>query len=159
MKRLFIITVCSTLLFACGNSCKKAENASCSYKTNAQTAIQQESHSTKLTTESFKNKIADISQKEWKYVGDRPAIIDFYADWCAPCRIIAPTIEELAKRYNGELYIYKVNIDDAPELAEKFRISAIPTIMFVPMQGEPITERGIISMDGFEKYIKEYLLK
>ena len=159
MKRLFIITVCSTLLFACGNNCKKTKNESCNYKANAKTAVQQGSHSTKLTTESFKNKIADISQKEWKYVGDRPAIIDFYADWCAPCRIIAPTIEELAKRYNGELYIYKVNIDDAPELAEKFRISAIPTIIFVPMQGEPITERGIISMEGFEKYIKEYLLK
>ena len=159
MKRLFIITVCSTLLFACGNSCKKAENTSCSYKANAKTALQQGNHSTKLTTESFKNKIADISKKEWRYIGDKPAIIDFYADWCAPCRIIAPTIEELAKKYNGELYIYKVNIDDAPELAEKFRISAIPTIMFVPMQGEPITERGIISMDGFEKYIKEYLQK
>ena len=73
--------------------------------------------------------------------------------------MIAPTIEELAKKYNGELYIYKVNVDNSPELAEKFKISAIPTIMFIPVKGEPITERGVISMEGFEKYIKEFLLK
>ena len=73
--------------------------------------------------------------------------------------MIAPTIEELAKKYNGELYIYKVNVDNSPELAEKFKISAIPTIMFIPLNGEPITERGAIRMEGIEQYITEFLLQ
>ena len=115
----------------------------------------------KLDKEGFLKRVVDFenSPTQWKYLGDKPAIIDFYADWCGPCRMIAPTIEELAKKYNGKLYIYKVNVDNSPELAEKFKISAIPTIMFIPVKGEPITERGVISMEGFEKYIKEFLLK
>ena len=85
------------------------------------------------------------------------SIVDFYADWCGPCRMVAPTLEKLAKKYNGELYIYKVNIDNEPELAQRFRISAVPTIMFVPIKGEPVTERGVISMEGFERYINRFL--
>ena len=158
MRKTFIIAVCSTFLLACWNN-KKTENTSDINKAECETAIQLKEGSIKLTTDDFIRKVADISKSRWKYLGDKPAIIDFYADWCGPCRMIAPTIEELAKKYNGELYIYKVNVDNSPELAEKFKISAIPTIMFIPVKGEPITERGVISMEGFEKYIKEFLLK
>ena len=139
----------------CNNKCDKQD---CNNKCDKQDCAQSVAGCIHLDTDGFPNKVADLS-KEWKYLGDKPAIIDFYADWCGPCRMIAPTIEKIAQKYNGELYIYKVNIDDNPELAQRFRISAIPTIMFIPQKGEPVTERGVIGMEGFEKYIKEVLLK
>lgn len=156
MKRLATIVVCSTLLFACNSASNSNKNGGCD-KECSTSAIKQKAGSIKLTTEEFIKKVADISKEEWKYLGDKPAIIDFYADWCGPCRQIAPTIEEIAKQYNGQLYIYKVNVDESPELAQKFKISAIPTIMFIPTNGTPITERGVISMEGFKRYIKEIL--
>lgn len=159
MKRLFIVAICSTLFFACGNSTTQQRTPKGENSVTAKVENTEDGGVIRLTTEEFTKRIADISRKEWKYLGDKPAIIDFYADWCGPCRMIAPTIEKIAQKYNGELYIYKVNIDDNPELAQRFRISAIPTIMFIPQKGEPVTERGVIGMDGFEKYIKEVLLK
>lgn len=159
MKRLFIVAICSTLLFACGNSTTQQRTPKGKNSVTAKVENTEDGGVIRLTTEEFTKRIADISRKEWKYLGDKPAIIDFYADWCGPCRMIAPTIEKIAQKYNGELYIYKVNIDDNPELAQRFRISAIPTIMFIPQKGEPVTERGVIGMEGFEKYIKEVLLK
>ena len=157
MKRLLIIVVCSTTLFACSNAQKSNGNNMQHEQEKCGTASQNKNGCTKLTTEEFTKRVADISKKEWKYLGDKPAIIDFYADWCGPCRMIAPTLEKLAEKYNGELYIYKVNIDNEPELAQRFRISAVPTIMFVPIKGEPVTERGVISMEGFERYINRFL--
>lgn len=113
----------------------------------------------KIDTDGFIKKVADFNQAEWKYLGDKPAIVDFYADWCGPCKMIAPTLEEIAKEYDGKLYVYKVNIDDNKAIAEAFKISAIPTLLFIPMQGEPKTEVGMMTKEGLEKIIKESLLK
>lgn len=113
----------------------------------------------KIDTDGFIKKVADFNQAEWKYLGDKPAIVDFYADWCGPCKMIAPTLEEIAKEYDGKLYVYKVNIDDNKAIAEAFKISAIPTLLFIPMQGEPKTEVGMMTKEGLEKIIKENLLK
>ena len=80
--------------------------------------------------------------KEWKYKGDKPAIIDLYADWCGPCRITAPIMKELAKEYAGKIVIYKVNVDKEKELAALFNATSIPLFVFIPMQGEPQLFRG-----------------
>ena len=103
----------------------------------------------------FLKKIADYENhsKEWKYLGDKPAIVDFYADWCGPCKMVAPILEELSKEYAGKVYIYKVNVDKEPELARDFGIQSIPTIWFVPMKGEPQVNMGALSKEQLKGYI------
>ena len=159
MKRLFIIAICSTMLLACGNAQKSIGNNIQREQEKREATTRNENGCIRLTSEEFAKRVADISNKEWKYIGDKPAIIEFYADWCRPCRLITPTLKEIAEKYDGELYIYKVNVDEEKKLARHFKISAVPTIMFVPMNGKPVTERGVIGMEGFEKYIKGVLLK
>lgn len=92
-----------------------------------------------LTKSEFLKRVADYetSPNEWKYLGDKPAIIDFYASWCGPCKMIAPVLEELAAEYADELYIYKVNTEEERELSSVFGIRSIPSLLFVPMEGQP----------------------
>ncbi len=91
-----------------------------------------------LTTEEFKEKVFNYEQnQEWKYQGDKPCIIDFYADWCAPCRMVAPILEELAKEYEGKIDIYKVDTEAEQELAAVFGIRSIPSLLFIPKEGQP----------------------
>lgn len=92
--------------------------------------------------EIFLSKIADYKNPEWKFLGDKPAIVDFYADWCGPCKMIAPKLEEIAKEYAGKLDIYKVNVDNCPEIANAFQISGIPTLLYIPVNGEPLKVVG-----------------
>lgn len=115
--------------------------------------------SIQIDTDTFIKNVADFNNPEWKYLGDKPAIVDFYADWCGPCKQIAPILEEIAKEYDGKLYVYKVNVDENKAIADAFKISAIPTLLFIPMQGEPKTEVGMTTKDNLEKIIKENLLK
>ncbi len=112
-----------------------------------------------LTTEEFKNKVFnyDVS-KEWKYSGELPAIIDFYADWCGPCKMVAPILQEIAKDYNGKLIVYKVDTESEQELAATFGISSIPTLLFVPMTGQPQAAMGALPRHSFDKVIKDILL-
>ncbi|MFH0762143.1 MAG: thioredoxin domain-containing protein [Bacteroidota bacterium] len=96
-----------------------------------------------LTKAEFKKRVMDYDKnKEWVYRGDKPAIIDFYADWCGPCRKVAPALEELAKEYAGKVYIYKVNVDQERELAGLFGIRNIPTYLIIPMKGKPELSSG-----------------
>lgn len=92
-----------------------------------------------LTKKEFIEKVFDYTaqNKEWQYKGDKPAIIDFYADWCGPCRKLAPVLEEIAAEQEGKLYIYKVNVDKEPEVATAFGIRSLPTLIFIPMEGAP----------------------
>ena len=111
-----------------------------------------------LTIASFKQKVFDYEKnKAWKFAGDKPCIIDFYANWCGPCRILAPTIEQIAKEYHGKIYVYKVNVDEQPELANTFGISGIPAILFCPKTDKPQMSTGVISKADFDKTIKEVL--
>lgn len=97
--------------------------------------------------------------KEWKYEGDKPAIIDLYADWCGPCRMTAPIMKELAKEYAGKIVIYKVNVDKEKELAALFNATSIPLFVFIPMKGEPQLFRGAADKATYKKAIDEFLLK
>jgi thioredoxin len=109
-----------------------------------------------LTKASFKEKIFDFeSKKEWDYNKEIPAIIDFYADWCGPCKMVAPILEELSEEYKGKLNIYKVNTDQEQELAGFFDISSIPTILFIPVKGKPNSMVGALPKTGFKKAIKD----
>jgi thioredoxin 1 len=113
-----------------------------------------------LTTEEFKQLVFNYeTEKEWKYKGSLPAIIDFYADWCGPCKMVAPILNELAEENSGKIVIYKVNTENERELASIFGISSIPTFLFVPMDGQPQGSLGAISKQKFEKIIQEVLLK
>ncbi len=113
-----------------------------------------------LTIEDFAKKIMDYKSNPevWKYLGDKPAIIDFYADWCSPCKMIAPMLEELAKEYEDEIYIYKVDTESERELAAMFGIRSIPSILFIPMEGEPQMAQGAMPKEDFQRLIEEILL-
>ncbi|GHV48765.1 hypothetical protein FACS1894181_05460 [Bacteroidia bacterium] len=112
-----------------------------------------------LTKENFASKVADISKAEWKYVGDKPALIDFYADWCGPCRTMIPILEEIATKYKDKLYVYKIDTEAERELAAMFRVRAIPYMLLVPMQQPPQYMEGAMPQAYLEEVIKEYLLK
>ena len=97
-----------------------------------------------LNVETFKQKIFDYSaNKEWKFEGDKPAIIDFYADWCGPCKVVSPILEELASEFDEKMDFYKIDTEDQKELASIFGIQSIPSFLFVPMEGKPTMSSGI----------------
>lgn len=112
-----------------------------------------------LTTQDFKEKIFDYDTvKDWKYQGTLPAIIDFYADWCGPCKMVAPILEELSNEYDNRIVIYKVNTDIEQELAGVFGIQSIPSFLFIDKDGEPMLQPGAFPKHVFKKVIEESLL-
>ena len=112
-----------------------------------------------LTAAEFKQKVFNYeTQKEWKFTGDVPVIIDFYADWCGPCKMVAPVLEELSKEYDGKVQIYKVDTEAEQELASVFGIRSIPSILFIPMEGKPQMSMGALPKESFVKAINEILL-
>ena len=109
-----------------------------------------------LNIDSFKRKVFDFeTNKEWKYEGDKPCIIDFYADWCGPCKMVAPILEELSNVYKGIIDIYKVDTDAESELAAIFGIRSIPSILFVPLEGKPRMSMGALPKQSIEKAIED----
>ena len=114
----------------------------------------------KLTTEQFKQNIFDYTtETEWKYKGELPAIIDFYADWCGPCKMIAPVLEQLSDEYKGELVIYKVNTEVELELSAVFGIRSIPSLLFIPMEGKPMMQAGALNKFQLKSVIDNQLIK
>jgi thioredoxin len=112
-----------------------------------------------LTTQGFKEKIFNYDTvKDWKYQGTLPAIIDFYADWCGPCKMVAPILEELSNEYDNRIVIYKVNTDIEQELAGVFGIQSIPSFLFIDKDGEPMLQPGAFPKHVFKKIIEENLL-
>lgn len=113
-----------------------------------------------LTTQDFKDKIFDYETSEqWQFKGDKPAIIDFYADWCGPCKAVAPVLEELSETYKGQLDIYKLDTDKEQELSALFGIQSIPTFLFIPVEGSPMMQKGAIPKNAFQQVIEERLLQ
>lgn len=119
--------------------------------TNAQTVKN-------LTTQEFKEQIWNFSKdKEWKYLGDKPAIIDLYASWCPPCKKLTPILKEIQKEYGKNLQIYKVDVDKEPELAKLFNASSIPLMVFIPKNGKPFTVGGLRPKDQLVQIITDKL--
>ena len=114
-----------------------------------------------LTETEFFEHVADYRtpHSKWRYLGDRPAIVDFYASWCGPCRVLAPILEEIASVYKDKIYVYKVDVDECEALADVFDIRSIPTSLFIPMNGSPMKMVGAISKKEIERQIHEVLLK
>lgn len=126
-------------------------------------SIAQETSSDKpelLTNETFKQKVYNYvnNPEEWVYEGKLPCIVDFYADWCKPCKLIAPIMEELAIEYKGKITIYKVNTDQQRELSSLFGIRSIPSVLFVPLEGKPQMSTGALPKESFKQVIDEFLL-
>ena len=111
-----------------------------------------------LNLDTFKTKVFNFElNKEWKFEGDKPCLIDFYADWCGPCKMVAPILEELSEEYKGKLNIYKIDTEDQRELAGMFGIQSIPSLLFVPTDGKPQMAMGALPKETFKKAIKEVL--
>ena len=112
-----------------------------------------------LTADGFKEKVFDFTkEQEWQYNGTLPAIVDFYADWCGPCKAVAPVLEELSNEYEGKLKIYKIDTEKEQELSMLFGIQSIPTFLFIPVQGAPMMQKGAIPKNAFQQVIEERLL-
>ena len=111
-----------------------------------------------LTKETFKSKVFDYEKnKDWKFEGDKPCIVDFYADWCGPCKMVAPVLEELSEAFSGKLNVYKINTEEEQELASVFGIRSIPSFLFVPVSGQPQMAMGALPKDTFIKAFKDVL--
>ena len=150
MKSL-TVTILSMVLLTCNTSQGKEKEST--KKDNKMKTI-------KLNKADFLTKVADYETTpgEWKYLGDKPAIIDFYADWCGPCRAIAPVLEELAAEYGEKIYIYKVNTQSEQEISAVFGIKSIPTLLFIPMGATPQMTQGALPKSEIKKMIDTLLL-
>src|SRR5215207_3336398 len=112
-----------------------------------------------MTALDFRDKIFDYEkEQEWKYAGSLPAIVDFYADWCGPCKAVAPVLEELSEEYEDQVLIYKIDTDKEAELSGLFGIQSIPTLLFIPVDGQPMMQKGAIPKNAFKQVIEERLL-
>lgn len=165
IKGILLVAVAfSFTMVACGNQGKnnntsKTETNSNKIENNMTTTTTKKTIN--LTRAEFLTKVANFEETpdKWVYLGDKPAIIDFYADWCGPCKMIAPILEELAAEYEGQIYIYKVDTEAEQQLAGEFGIRSIPSILFVPMGEDPQMAQGALPKDAFKQAIEEVLLK
>jgi thioredoxin 1 len=113
-----------------------------------------------LTKETFLSKVFNFEKnKEWKFEGNLPCLIDFYADWCQPCKIVAPILEELAEEYKGKINIYKIDTEDQQELSAAFGIRSIPSLLFCPLDDQPQMAQGALPKENLRQVIEEVLLK
>jgi thioredoxin len=112
-----------------------------------------------INAQDFKERIFDYEkEQEWKYAGNLPAIVDFYADWCGPCKAIAPALEELSNEYKDKLIIYKIDTDKEMELSHLFGIQSIPTLLFIPTRGAPMMQKGALPKNVLKQVIEERLI-
>lgn len=160
MKKIsFIITLSVSLLFlGCSNMKGNQEQAKTSVKKTSSTTT--EVKPVELTYNDFLKKVWNFEKnpKEWVYEGTEPCVIDFYADWCGPCKRVAPIMDEMAKTYNGKVKFYKVNVDKEQKLAAVFRIQSIPAVLFTPENGKPMMQVGLLPHDTYINIINEHLL-
>lgn len=155
---LFLLTI-GVLSVSCSAQAKEQKS-----NNKTESVIMEKKKSEKvvhLTKKEFLSKVFDYESnpQEWKYLGDKPAIVDFYASWCGPCKTIAPILEELAEEYDGQIYIYKVDTDKERDLASAFSIRSIPALLFIPMEGQPEMAQGALPKATFKEAIESVLLK
>lgn len=112
-----------------------------------------------LTSQTFREKIFNFEkEKDWNYVGDKPCIIDFYADWCGPCKMVAPVLDELSEEYSGKIDFYKVDTEEEQELASVFGIRSIPSFLFIPVTGKPQMAMGALPKESFKQAFNDVLM-
>ena len=121
----------------------------------------EESKVKQLTYKEFTKKVWDFEKdpSTFVYKGKLPAVIDFYADWCGPCRRVAPIMEKLAEEYDGKLLVYKVNVDQEKELSAAFQVKSIPMVLFIPLEGQPMMQVGAMQEAEYKKVVEEHLIK
>ena len=146
------------------SSCSQSKDSKATTETkqhNAKQVKEKKMKVTELTAEVFKKQVMDYEKhpNEWVFAGERPAVIDFYATWCGPCKATAPVIDELAGVYDGKVDFYKVDVDKQEELAALFGVRSIPTLLFVPKTGKPNMQVGAMNRQQLEDAIKSTLLK
>ncbi len=158
MKRILNLSliIAIIVMVSCGSSIGKKKEVSSTAENK--TAIGKPMH---LDKQLFIAKVFDYekSPEKWIYKGDKPCLIDFYADWCGPCKMIAPYMESFASTYSNQIYVYKINVDEQKELASYFGIQSIPAILFCPMKGQPQMVNGALPKDEFAKRIESILLE
>lgn len=173
MKRTatFVVAIMALTLTACkadNKAGKEAAQQRGSVTATEQTEVNNQNEGKEknmnvkeMDAEMFKQKVMDYEKnpKTWEFKGDKPAIIDFYATWCGPCKATAPVLEEVASEYAGKIDVYKVDVDKQRELAALFGIRSIPSILFIPKNGEPTMQSGAMNKPQFEEAIKSVLLK
>jgi len=155
MKKISILA--TTLFIMVFSSCNsiggnKSESASADIK---------EGVVNQMSTETFKKLVYNYQKNpnNWIYEGNQPCVIDFYADWCRPCKMVSPIMEELAKEYKGKVVFYRINTDQERELSQTFNISSIPAILYVPKNGKPQMAVGLASKEDYIQQIKTLLLQ
>ncbi len=174
MKRIILVIMLLSPVFM--YACKDTGNSNTAETTEVKNSVAEDQKAPKengdgdkaaitINEEQFKEKIMDFEKNDtWNYKGDKPAIVDFYADWCAPCRITSPILEDLAKEYKGQINVYKVDIEKDKKLASVFGVKSIPTFLYIPTDGKPSKATGIgqskeETRQMFKKNIEEILLE
>lgn len=157
MKKFLMVSLCVLAVnTACADSGKNSDKME---KANSMETTQN-GQVVHLTKAEFLEKVYNFEKNPdaWKYEGDKPAIVDFYADWCGPCKMVAPVLEELAKEYAGQIVVYKINTDKERELSATFGIRSIPSLLFIPMEGTPQMAQGAMPKAELKRAINEVLL-
>ncbi len=159
--RTLLLLAVGIIAVSCSNSTTTNAQADNTAQAETKTEEAVEGKTIHMNKEMFIQKVMDFeaNKEEWSYIGDKPAIIDFYADWCKPCKMIAPIMDELAEEYKGQIYVYKVDTQVERELASLFGIRSIPAVLFIPMKGKPEMSQGALPKETFKQAIDEFLLK
>ena len=156
MKKIFILGLTAIMLASCGGS-KKEKNAN---NTQQETTVEDNTYTKSLDYKTFVKKVWDIERypDSFAYQGKLPCIIDFYADWCGPCKKVAPIMEEMAQKYEDKIIVYKVNVDKEQKLPTIFKVKNIPTVFFFPTDGQPLSQVGALSKEEYENLINKHLI-
>ena len=159
--RYIILLALTTGFFACNNSSDSTEKGAAGVSDFEDQSVPGDIKPMHLTAETFREKVWDYqaNPEEWVYEGELPCVVDFYADWCKPCKKVAPIMDDLADYYEGRVLIYKVDTDDQRELATVFQVRSIPSILFAPGEGKPAMQAGAMSKEDYINIIDEFVLK
>lgn len=154
-------TMLTVTILSCSPNQNKHSERTSETKQVAHNIKQQKGKVMELTTSEFKEKVVnyDANPDKWVFRGERPAVVDFYATWCGPCKMVAPIMEELAEKYKGQIDFYKVDVDKEQEVAGVFGIRSIPTMLFIPKEGQPTMSAGAMSYGDLDATVKKLLLK
>ena len=158
MKKTFIAILSLFMLVSCGNS--KKENKKTEQVQEVESVVEEESLVKNLDYKTFVKKVWDIEtyHDSFAYKSKLPCMIDFYADWCGPCKRVAPIMEEIAQQYEDKIIVYKVNVDKEQKLPLIFKVKNIPTVFFLPTEGQPLSQVGALSKEEYISIINKHLI-